>query len=56
MEGKVYSYGKSNHYGIMGRGNEAISREVNQLQALQNEFVVDVLIHTNHCLALTDKG
>jgi alpha-tubulin suppressor-like RCC1 family protein len=57
-DGKTYSVGRSNKYGILGRGHECDkdAGDILPVKGLENEFVKDVAISTNHCLALTCKG
>lgn len=60
--GKVYSIGTSNQFGILGRGYEDYKHgepsldQLVQLKSLWNEFIVDVAISSNHCLALSKEG
>ena len=67
--GKVYSVGQSNQYGILGRGfenNERVNSsrqpasghidQIDQVYSLDPEFIIDIVISKNHCLALNNRG
>ena len=60
--GRVWSIGVSNSFGILGRGYEGQKygetqiEHLEQLKELRKEFIVDVAISTNHCLALNQHG
>ena len=65
-QGKIYSLGVSNQYGILGRGFENSLKnkkqasghidKLDQIYFLSNEFIVDIIIQKNHCLALNNHG